>query len=67
MSYSEVRGLPIPHRSWYLKRLSKQFADEARAHKEAVKSSRSSSHTRSKEVPVDEIMEAFQEKSFKNV
>ena len=65
MNYSEVRSLPVPYRQWFIKRLTKQFSDEAQARKDASKSSRGDAPTRSQSIPVEEIMESIHEKSFK--
>ena len=63
MSYGDVRNLPVPYRKWFIERVIKQFSEEAEARKKAMSSNNSES--RQRDIPVEEIMEKIQEKSFK--
>ena len=61
MSYSDVRGLPIPYRVWFIERLTEEF--ERRNN--ASKMSQSSPNTTVREVPMGEIGTKMGPKHFK--
>ena len=44
MSYSEVRGLPIRYRRWFIERLSKHFKDQ----NESMQEKSDANHSNSK-------------------
>ena len=62
MSYGDIRSLPLPYRRWFLRRLSDEFKSQAESRK---KSSTESGDSRSRDVPVDEMMDMIHQKTFK--
>jgi len=60
MSYSEVRGLPVTYRRWFLTRLAKEFEKKAEQRKKHAERSDGM-----RQVPIDEIMTKVHEKAFK--
>ena len=65
MSYTETRSLPVPYRQWFLKRIAREFSEQAEAKKQAMKNNKSESSSRMRDIPVEDIMNRIQEKSFK--